>query len=89
MRFGTLYHLVLLTRSDSARKANEENNEQMRTKRNNTRILYRLHILRMHRCRLFDQELAVFQQMQVLPVAAEAIVALPRIRDRVSLSLFR
>jgi hypothetical protein len=89
MRFGTLYHLVLLTRLDSARKANEENNEQMRTKRNNTRIQYRLRILRVHRCRLFDQEPAVLEQTQVLPVAAKAIVALPRIWGRVSLSLFR
>jgi hypothetical protein len=89
MRFGTLHHLVLLTRLDNICEANEESNKQMGTKKNNNRIQYHLHILHMHRRRLFDQEAAANQPTQVNPVAAKAIVALPRIRGRASLSLFR
>jgi hypothetical protein len=89
MRFRTLHHLVLLTRLDNAYEVNEKSNKQMGIRRNNNRIQYRLHILHMHRRRLFGQEVAVRQPTQMHLVAAKAIVALPRIRDRASLSLSR
>jgi hypothetical protein len=75
-------------RLENSCEANKKNNRQMGIKRNNSRIQYRHPILHIHRRRLFGQEVAVCEPSQMHFVAAKAIVALPRVRGRASLSPF-